>query len=123
MSHSAPYDLCAMITPSHPLKGYRITGRDLKEAKDFLIAGGGEMPDPDTVVSYAKNYFASTFEAWRDQNYPLWGLFRNWNAFAPKPEKTRPRAAAMISCPDHPDQVYAVNEKCPKCYQPVKEGL
>ena len=114
MSKSAPRDLCWIAKQLHDKElggDYRITSRDMKEAKDFLIAGGGEIPDPDTVVTFAKNFFQSTFHGWHEQNFPLWGLFRNWNTFAPK--QSRPRLKVK-KCQIH--GLEYDSPFCPQCF-------
>jgi len=89
----------------------------MKEAKDFLIASGGEIPDPDMVVAYAKSYFNSNFQGWQEQNYPIWGLWRNWNTFAPRHSKHLKKRCAIHEVEDY-DTGF-----CPKCVEPVKEEL
>ena len=119
MSKSPPRDLCwtAKLTHDKELGGsYRITDRDMVEAKRFLIAGGGEMPDPDTLVSYMKKYLERDYVGWREQNYPLSCFFRNWNAFAPKKKR---KAEPMKFCDIH--EVGYHGERCPKCFTPVEQ--
>lgn len=126
MSRSVPYELCLICKQAHDKEiggEYRITSRDMKEAKDFLIAGGGEIPDPDTLISFGKNYFNSTFQGWREQNYPLWGLFRNWNAFAPKqsrPVKEKKQITLPIRCSECQTE-HESTKLCPTC-NPVLTG-
>jgi hypothetical protein len=117
MSKSAPRDLCWQVKLVHDKEtggNYMITARDMKDAKDFLIATGGELPDPDTVTAYAKEYLNSAWNGWKELNWPVWGLFRNWNTYAPKVKKSKDR-----QCQIH-GLTYGGNF-CPRCYAPVKE--
>jgi len=125
MSKSIPRDICWTARELHDREfggQYWITARDMKEAKDFLVANGGEIPDPDTIISFAKNYFSSNFQGWQEQNYPLWGLWRNWNSFAPKqarPKKAKPnKTIVMIRCSDCGSE-HNSDTVCPKCFEPV----
>lgn len=92
-----------------------ITGRDLKEAKEFLEACG-QMPSPDSIVTHVKSFCKSDFGGWKTLNYPLWALFRNWNTYNQKEKKElKPKRKCEIHGIDH-EGIF-----CPKCFAPVSE--
>lgn len=88
---SRPYELCYLFKlawESHKSKQgmeYSPTGRDLREAKEFLAMN--EIPDGKVFEKYLNNFLNSNYEGWVHLNHPAWALFKHWNTFAPKPEK------------------------------------
>lgn len=115
MSRSKPRDLCwaCKVQWEQERRGeeYLITGRDMKEAKEFLEACG-ELPSPDSIVSHVRQFCRSDFGGWKTLNYPLWALFRNWNTYNPPPAKAK--TTAMVECDVH-GVGYPIGGECPEC--------
>jgi hypothetical protein len=85
---------------------YFVTGRDLKEAHEFFV-NNGELT-AEEMRPHMATYFDSDFPAWVDQNYPAWGLFRNFNNFTPKQTVRK----STRYCPDC-HTTHSMNTPCP----------
>jgi hypothetical protein len=94
---------------------YRATGRDLKEAKEFLAMNDDIFDELPEFQEHAQEYLKSTFDGWRTLGYPCWGLLRHYNTYAPKKIKEQVRRVQMISCPDCQTN-HEATKQCPKCY-------
>jgi hypothetical protein len=74
-----------MLWEEHPMnmgREYYITGRDMREAKEFL-SGNLDTPPSDELKNRLNRFMASDFDAWKEQDYPLWALFKHWGRYAP----------------------------------------
>jgi hypothetical protein len=112
----APRRMCWIAKLAHDKEtggDYMITKRDMGEAKDLLTANGGEEVDADRITAHMETYLDATWEGWKGLNWPLWGLFRNWNTYAPKVKKSKDRQCQIHGI------TYSGNF-CPKCYAPVE---
>lgn len=88
MSQSPARDLCWLfkgLWEAHALnhgRTYYITGRDMKEAKEFLAGNFGEFPPEDECKQRLARFMQTSFDGWKEQDYPLWALLKHWGRYA-----------------------------------------
>jgi hypothetical protein len=93
MSNSRPFDLVFILKnlwASHPKNAGRIyggTSRDLREAKEFLQVNDFDPGDITELSERFNRFMQSTFDAWAETDYPIWGFLKHYNRYGP-PRKT-----------------------------------
>lgn len=87
---------------------YGITEHDQTSAKVFLDAN--EFSEILSELAPRFNlYMSSQFDGWREQNYPAWGLWTQWNRYLP-PVQAQKRVQ-MIEC-NACNKVHPATDQC-----------
>ncbi len=113
---SRPYLLIVTLRDlwhSHPKnegRKYGGTSRDFREAKEWLQVNDWEPGDVTELSQRFNRYMADTFEAWEQQDYPLWAFLRHYGRYAP-PRGERIVRRSTYHCPECGQQ-HPISEPC-----------
>ena len=119
MPSSKPFQLCWLLKTlweAHPKNRGRecsMTGRDRKEAKDWLELNV-DLPSEDDACGRMGRYLQDEFDGWKQQDWPIWGLLRHWGRYAPPRVRIRAEARQFnpsVFC-SRCEKVHRVDEEC-----------
>jgi hypothetical protein len=106
------YDLCLVYKTVYERtrkRDYTIGGRDMREAKTLLELNSDV--EPDKVESYALEYFKGKNDFWKAKEFPAYGLFMQFNEYAPKKVVSGKPRSVVIECSTC-NSTHEADEKC-----------
>jgi hypothetical protein len=89
VSNSRPFDLVWTIKqlwndhPKNAGRKYAGTSRDLREAKEWLLVNEFDSGDITELQERFNRFMQSTFDAWAEADFPIWGFLKHYNRYGP----------------------------------------